>query len=170
MAPSKIDKLTAMVLENRSAYVNLRLSNLNVFGSMAKHDMTAVLASKTNLSGHSDSSVALTPEVTPTTVPMHEQYLVAFAAHDQPITPGPKRRWRARPEHNEENAHLFNNAGLLIPSVPGIDPVTGRLFDRGEIMSLGQSHDSYYPNGEILDGSFLLEYSNEKKRKRDYEN
>lgn len=69
-------------------------------------------------------------------------------------------------------AHLFNNAGLLIPSIPGIDPVTERLFDKGEIMSLGQKHerDSYYPKGEPIGGSFILEYSSEKKQKRDYEN
>ena len=56
-----------------------------------------------------------------------------------------------------------------MPSIPGIDSVTERLFDRGEIMSLGPSraHDSYYQDGEPRGGSFLPDHSREKKRKRD---
>lgn len=76
-----------------------------------------------------------------------------------------------RPTHDDYTAELFNNAGCLIPSIPGIDSVTERLFDKGEIMSLRPpcSNDGYYPDGEPCGGSFLMDYSNEKKRKRDAE-
>lgn len=56
-----------------------------------------------------------------------------------------------------------------MPSIPGIDSVTERLFDKGEIMSLRppRPNDGYYPDGEPRGGSFLMDYSNEKKRTRD---
>ena len=91
------------------------------------------------------------------------------ASTPSPLLRPPKKP--RKPRHNEETAHLFNNAGELIPSIPGIDAVTERLFDQGLIMSLRASlaRDSYYPNGEPQGGSFVLGSSEEKKRKRDGE-
>ena len=57
-----------------------------------------------------------------------------------------------------------------MPSIAGIDSVTERLFDKGEIMSLrasGSNDDGYYPEGEPVGGSFLMENWNGKKRKMD---
>ena len=180
MAMNRVDKWAAMVGEKQAATVTSRSSNLNWVRSLAIHNLTAVTVSSTKSSSHSDLPVANEPYVTPTTTPRHKKRLVTFAAQDERITPAPKqqqqkvrrRRGPRRPTHNRETAILFNNAGLLIPSISGIDPVTERLFDKGEIMSLGHSRacDNYYPNGEPVGGSFILEFSDEKKQKRDYEN
>ena len=72
-----------------------------------------------------------------------------------------------RHNYNEDKAHLFDSAGLLIPSILGVDPVTERMFDQGKFMSLGppHSHDSFYLDGEIVGGSFQLEFSSLNKRK-----
>ena len=89
----------------------------------------------------------------------------------QPQQPTPRVRRTVRTGHTENTAHLFNSAGLLMPSIPGIDSVTERLFDMGEIMSLRasrSSNDGYYPEGgEPVGGSFLMENWNAKKRKRE---
>ena len=90
----------------------------------------------------------------------------------KPVADKPASTPRKKPrklEHNEYTAHLFNNAGEVIPSIPGIDPVTERLFDQGVIMSLGplRAQDTYYPDGEPPVGSFVLESCNGKKRKGD---
>lgn len=121
---------------------------------------------KDELSSHSDLTVANKLKG----APRQKKQLATSTAHDELINPAPKQQ--QEPNHTRETAHLFNNAGLLIPSIPGIDPVTERLFDKGEIMSLGQScaRDNYYPDGEPLGGSFLLESSSEKKGKRELEN
>ena len=88
---------------------------------------------------------------------------------DKPVQTSTPRRAFKKPQHNEDTAHLFNNAGNVIPSIVGIDPVTERLFDKGLIMSLRPSRapDGYYPNGELKGGSFIIENSDNKKRKRD---
>lgn len=158
MATSKDDKSTNMAEENQSANVDLGSSTSNRAGSMGMQNLIAVTASKTNSSGLSDLST--------TTTPGQKESLVASTAHNDPTYPAPQR---PKPVHNVENAHLFNNAGLLIPSIPGIDSGTERAFDKGEIMSLGQARDSYYPNREPIGGSFLLECSSEDKQKRDDE-
>lgn len=173
MAMSKVDKWAAMVEEKQAVAVTSRSNNSNCVRSLAIHNLKAVTASKTISSSHSDLPVANKPNMTPTATPRQKAQLAPFAAQNQRITPFPKqqqqklrrRKGPRRPTHNRETAFLFNNAGLLIPSIPGIDPVTERLFDKGEIMSLGQSpaRDNYYPNGEPVGGSFILEYSNEKK-------
>ena len=180
MAKSKVDEWAAIVEEKQAAFVTSRSSNSNWVGSLAIHNPTAITESNTNSSSYSDSPVANEPILTPATTNRQKNKVVTFAAQNEPITPAPKqqqqklqgRRAPRRLTHNEDTAHLFNNAGLLIPSVPGIDLVTERLFDKGEIMSLEQSRerDNYYPNGEPTGGSFVLEYSNEKKQKRDHEN
>ena len=107
--------------------------------------------------------------------PVVDKPVVDKPVIDKPASPlrtllRPSKKPR-RITHDEETAHLFNNAGKLIPSIPGIDAVTERLFDKGLIMSLRPSlpRDSYYPNGEPQGGSFILGNSEEKKRKRDGE-
>ena len=180
MAMSKVDKCAAMVEEKQAASVTSRSNNSNWIGCLAIHNLTATTAPNTNSSSYSDLPVANEPILTPATAPRQINKVVTFAAQDERITPAPKqqqqklqgRRAPRRLTHNEDTAHLFNNAGLLIPSIPGIDPVTERLFDKGEIMSLGPSRarDNYYPDGEPVGGSFVLEYSNAKKQKRDREN
>lgn len=72
-----------------------------------------------------------------------------------------------RHNYDEDKANQVDSAGLLIPSILGVDSVTERVFDQGKFMSLGppRSHDSFYLDGEIVGGSFLLDRSSLNKRK-----
>ncbi|KAF6221936.1 hypothetical protein HO133_001904 [Letharia lupina] len=177
---NKVDKWAAMAAEKQAATVASMSNKSNGIGTLATHIPTPVTASIMDTSSRKDTSVVKKPAKSPTTAPKQGSTLAIPAARDQFVTlagkqpePRPQKpRKRRAPNHGRDTAHLFNNAGVLMPSIPGIDIVTERLFDKGEIMSLGpsRSHDSYYPVGEPLGGSFLLDHSSDKKRKRDNEN
>ncbi len=144
-----------------------------------KVEKWAAMAAEKQAATATFTSNNVKPTVTPTTPPKQRKPLGAPAASKKSVTPVRNQQLpRSRepinsrqPTHVEKTAYMFNNAGVLIPSIPGIDPVTERLFDKGEIMSLGPSgsHDCYYPNGEPEGGSFLLDILSKKKRKKDDE-
>ena len=168
-AMSKVDRWATMA--RKQTGTGSSPSSVQWAESSNSHNSTAT-GSTTHKSSLSDTSVVKRLALTP-------KPRVRFATpplRDEPITPvsvQKKPRYREsrkyRPSHTEDTAHLFNSAGILIPSIPGIDSVTERLFDKGEIMSLrpSRSHDGYYPDGEPVGGSFLMENLNAKKRKRD---
>lgn len=180
MAMRKVDKWAAMAAEKQAATVTSTSSNFNDDRPLGTHNANAVTASKVDKSSHCDTLVVDKPGAMPTTTPKKGGSLATPAASDESVTPARqllqprlrKPRKHRRPTHNQNAAHQFNNAGFLMPSIPGIDSITERLFDKGEIMSLGpsRSQDSYYPDGEPNGGSFLLDGSSEKKRKRDDQN
>lgn len=143
MATSKVDKRDDMAAENQRANDSLGSTNSNEARFAAIHDPTAVTDSNTSSSDHSDLSEANKLDVTSTTTPSQGKHLV------QTTYPAPRRRVRV---HDKENAHLFNNAGVLIPSIPGIDSATERSFDKGEIMSLGQSRYRDNTSGKPIGG------------------
>ncbi len=176
MASRKVDKWAAMAAEKQAATATSTSNNPNDGGPLATHNANGVTGSEVDKSNPSDRPVNVKPDVTPTTPPKQGKPLGTPAASDKSVTPVRKQQLPRsrkpivyrRPTHAEKSAYKFNNAGVLIPSIPGIDPVTERLFDKGQIMSLGpsRSHDCYYPNGEPVGGSFLLDNSSEKKGKR----
>ena len=179
-AISKVDRWAAMAKE-QAGTSSLPSNNMLSVGSSKSHD-SAAAGSPTNKS--SPSTIVNTPVVKRPALRLFvtPKPRVRFAtppSRNEPITPlrvrqQPRSRERRKPRigHTENTAHLFNSAGVLMPSIAGIDSVTERLFDKGEIMSLRppRSNDGYYPNGEPVGGSFLMENSNAKKRKRDDEN
>ena len=174
MAMNKVSKWAAMAAEKQPAAVGSTSNKLNEIGPSATHNIPAVVESALHTSGSKDGVVD-TPASTPTSTPSQRGFFAPPMSHDEPVTlireqrqPGSRKPRRSRQiKHDEDTAHLFNNAGMLMPSIPGIDSVTERLFDQGKIMSLGQSrsHDGYYPDGEPRGGSFLLYHSSEEKSK-----
>ncbi|KAL9130712.1 MAG: hypothetical protein Q9175_006954 [Cornicularia normoerica] len=177
MAMSKVDKWAAMAAERQAATVVSTFNDPNEVGPSAAPNLTGVTASTVGTPGHSDAPVVNKRAVTPITKSTPRRPFVTPTACDDSVKLAPKQQQpRSRkpkgavrqPKHDEGTAHLFNNAGVLMPSIPGIDSVTERLFDQGEIMSLrpSRSHDSYYPDGEPHPHSFLLDHSDGKKRIR----
>ena len=176
-AMSKVDRWAAMA-KKQAGTGSPPSSNTQWAGSPELHNSTAT-GSITDKSSLTDTPVVKRPAlrlfVTPkprvrfATPPSRDEPIAPFSVQQQPR---PRERRKVRIGHTENTAHLFNGAGFLIPSIPGIDSVTERLFDKGEIMSLrpSRSNDGYYPDGEPVGGSFLMENSNAKKRKRDDEN
>ena len=178
VAASKVENWAAMA--KKQAEVIYSTSN-HVSGADSSpiHNATTITASNTDRSSQLATPPVKKPALTLMIKPKQRVRFATPVSRDEPVTPtsvqqqprSRERRKLRQPTHNEDTAHLFNNAGFLIPSIPGIDSVTERLFDKGEIMSLrpSGSHDGYYPDGEPRGGSFLLDHSNEKKRKRDDE-
>lgn len=174
MAMSKVKKWSAMAAERQAATVAPTLNKFNGAGPFATHSPTGVMASKVGTSSHSEK-----PAMASTKTLRQAKSLATPIARDESITSARKQRQSRsqkpktprQPKRDWYTAHLFNNAGVLIPSIPGIDSVTERLFDQGEIMSLGpsRSHDNYYPDGGPVGGSFLMDDSRPKKCKRDDE-
>ncbi|CAD6567570.1 MAG: hypothetical protein ASARMPREDX12_000534 [Alectoria sarmentosa] len=180
MAEDKVGRWAAMAAEKQAATVASTSENLKGIGPSASHNLAGVTASGVDVSSHKTTPIANKPASMPTATPEkgsphatpatpHEPVILA-RKQKQPTSTKPKKSRQIG--HDETTAHLFNNAGVLMPSIPGIDSVTERLFDKGEIMSLGRSRsqDSYYPGGEPQGGSFLLNDSSQKKRKRDDDN
>ena len=185
-AMSKIDRWAAMA--KKQAGTGSSPSNTQLAGVPKIHSSTAT-GLATEKSSLNETPVVkkpalrliLTPKprvrfVTPPS--SRSEPVPSFNVQQQPrpiplfsVQQQPRPRERKKPGvgHTENTAHLFNSAGFLIPSIPGIDSVTERLFDKGEIMSLrpSRSNDGYYPDGEPVGGSFLMEKWNAKKRKRD---
>lgn len=196
IAAKKVDRWAAMA-KKQAPTVASKSNKLEGAVSSPTLKLTAVAGTTEDRSSHRDTPVPKRPAlrlfVTPkrrvrfdTPVSRDESITptsartVQFAtpiSRDESITPTrarqqPESRERKklrRPTHDGYTANLFNNAGYLMPSIPGIDSVTERLFDKGEIMSLRppRSNDGYYPDGEPVGGSFLMDLSSEKKRKRD---
>ena len=178
-AMSKVDSWAAMAKKQAGAGISPS-NNLQWTGSL---NSTAT-ESNTHNSNLSDTPIVKRPAlrlivtpnprvrfVTPPSSTRNEP-TPPSSAHQQQQPPPPLRprvRRTVRTGHTENTAHLFNSAGLLMPSIAGIDSVTERLFDKGEIMSLrasGSNNDGYYPEGEPVGGSFLMENWNAKKQKR----
>lgn len=180
MVEDKVGRWAAMAAEKQVATVASTSENLKGIGPCASHNPAGVTASGVDVSSHKTTPIANRPATTPTTTPDKGSPVATLATPHEPVTPARKQQQPTskKPKksrqigHDETTAPLFNNAGVLMPSIPGIDSVTERLFDKGEIMSLGRSrsHDSYYPGGEPQGASFLLNDSSQKKRKRDDEN
>lgn len=177
MAMSKVGEWAAMAAEKQTANV---ASTSNSSNRMGTNNPIAVTASTVDTSSHTTTPVFKKSALTPTTTnkkarpfatpKVRDESVTAASKQRQPSSPKPQKRRRIT--HDEDTAHLFNNAGVLIPSIPGVDSATERLFDKGEIMSLGpsRSHDDYYPDGEPHGGSFILGHPGhrcEGKRKRD---
>ena len=170
MAMSKVAKWATMAAEKEALIISRTPKNLT-------HNPTYVTEPTLRTSSHRNPSVINKPILRLTTTPKQGRSLITPALREEPVIPTRKQQQtrsrkpakRRQTGHCENTAHLFNNAGLLIPSIPGVDPVTERLFDQGKIMSLGpsRSHDGYYPDRKPRGGSFLLDQSSEKKRKRD---
>lgn len=196
VAADKVEKWATMA-GKQAATVASTSKKLDEAVSSSTPKSTAVTGSTEDRSSHRDTSITKKPAlrlfITPkrtvrfdTPVSRDESITpisartVRFAtpiSRDESITPTSARQQLEsrepkkfrRPTHDDYTASLFNNAGYLMPSIPGIDSVTERLFDKGEIMSLRppRPNDGYYPDGEPRGGSFLMDYSNEKKRTRD---
>ena len=173
MAMRKVSKWAAMAAEKQSPTVGSTPNKLNETGPSATHNLNAFIKPTLPTSGYKDG-VVKKPASTPTSTPSQRRFFAPPMSRDEPLTlireqqPGSRKRRKSRQiKHDNDTAHLFNNAGMLMPSIPGIDSVTERLFDQGEIMSLGQSrsHNGYYPDGEPRGGTFLLYHSSEEKRK-----
>ena len=183
-AMSKVDRWAAMA-KKQAGTGSSPSNSMQLVGSPKLHNPTAT-GLTTDKSSPSDTPVVKRPALRLIVKPKPRVRFATPPPRDQPITPisvpitpisvqqqpRPRERRKCRIGHTENTAHLFNGAGFLIPSIPGIDPVTERLFDKGEIMSLrpSRSNDGYYPDGEPVGGSFLMENSNAKKRKRNDEN
>lgn len=173
VAASKVDKWAAMA-GKQAATVASTSNKLNGAAPPTTPKLTAVTGS-TDRSSHSDTPVSRDESIKPTSA--RTVRFATPASRDESITPTSARQQLEsrepkklrRPTHDDDTAGLFNNAGYLMPSIPGIDSVTERLFDKGEIMSLRtpRSHDGYYPDGEPRGGSFLMDLSSQKKRKSD---
>ena len=170
MAMSKVAKWATMAAEKQA-------STVPPTSKILTQNPTIVPESTLRTSSHRDTLVIKKPILRLSTTPKQARPLATPVLREEPVTPTRKQQQitSRKPAklrqtgYCENTAHLFNNAGFLIPSIPGVDPVTERLFDQGKIMSLGpsRSHDGYYPDGKPRGGSFLLDHSNEKKRKRD---
>lgn len=177
VAASKVDKWAAMA-GKQAATVASTSNKLNGAAPPTTPKLTAVTRS-TDRSSHRDTPVTEKPALKPFVTPKRTVRFDTPVSRDESITPTSARQQLGsrepkklrRPTHDDYTADLFNNAGYLMPSIPGIDSVTERLFDKGEIMSLRppSSHDGYYPDGEPRGGSFLMDPSSQKKRKRDDE-
>ena len=197
VAASKVDKWAAMA-GKQAATVASTSNKLNGTAPPTTPKLTAVTGS-TDRSSHRDTPVTKKPALKHFVTPKRTVRFDTPVSRDESITPTSARTARfatpvsrdesitptsarqqlgsrepkklRRPTHDDYTAELFNNAGYLMPSIPGIDSVTERLFDKGEIMSLRppSSHDGYYPDGEPRGGSFLMDLSSQKKRKRDDE-
>lgn len=173
-AMSKVAKWAAMIGEKQAAMVTSTSHHVDEVGPSATDDSIAVVDSTLTTS---KDMVVDKSAFKPTTTPRHGKSLAMLQSRNDSATlvrkqKQPRSRKRKKPKqfikHTDETAHLFNSAGFLMPSIPGIDSVMERLFDHGEIMSLGvRLHDSYYPHGEPQGGSFLPDQSGTKKRKKD---
>lgn len=177
-AMSKVDSWAAMA--KKQVGTGSSPSNNTPWAGAPNLQSPTVTGPATEKSGLSDTPVVKKPALRLIVTPKRRvRFLTPPSSRSEPITPisvqqqpRSRERRKARIGHTENTAHLFNGAGFLIPSIPGIDSVTERLFDKGEIMSLrpSRSHDGYYPDGEPVGGSFLMENSNAKKRRRNDEN
>ena len=176
-AMSKVDRWAAMA-KKQAGTGSSPSNSMQGAGSPSLHISTAT-GSTTDKSNLIDTPVVKRPALRLIVTPKPRVRFATPPSRDEPITPisvqqqpRSRERRKCRMGHTENTAHLFNSAGFLIPSIPGIDSVTERLFDKGEIMSLrpSRSNDGYYPDGEPVGGSFLMENSNARKRKRDDEN
>lgn len=168
MAMTKVGKWAAMAAEKQAAAVASTSDNPNGIDTSATHNPTAVTASLVDTSSHHVTPEVNKSVVTPTrTINKGRPIITPASKQKQPIPRKPRKSKRIN--HDEYTAHLFNNAGRFMPSIPGIDSVTERLFDRGEIMSLepSRSHENYYTDGEPRGGSFIVGQPCERKRKRD---
>ena len=183
MAMSKVGKRAAMAAENQAALVASTLNNPTSDGALAISNPTAVAASKGELTSNSDQPVVDQSAVAPITTSKQRRPFAEHAAREKSVTLACKERqprsqkpktpkYHKQPKRDWNTAQLFNNAGELMPSIPGIDSVTERSFDQGKIMSLRppRLHDGYYPNGEPVGGSFLMDNLVAKMRKSDDEN
>ena len=176
MSLSKVGNWAAMAAQKQKAAAAPRPNTLNGVRLSASHNPKAVAASKMATLGRVDTQMVNKPVVMPSTTPQQKRPRATPAKRETPVTLDRKRqpptvRKTRRPIHDEDNAHLFNSAGVIMPSISGVDSVTERLFDQGEIMSLGpsRSQHGYYPDGGPVGGSFLLDQTSEKKRKRNDE-
>ena len=177
MTMAKVGKWATMTAEKQTANVTLTSNTSNKIGHSRTHNPTAVMASAVDTSSYTTTPMSNKSAMTPTTTTKKARPFATLKIRDESVIPASKQKQprsrkpqqRKRITHDEDTAHLFNNAGVLMPSIPGIDSVTERLFDRGEVMSLGpsRSHNNYYPNGEPHGGSFILGHPCDKKRKRD---
>ena len=170
MAMSKVAKWATMAAEKQAS---------TIYPTSKTHTQNSTIVTESTLrtSSPRDTSIINKPILRLTTTPKQARPLATPVLREEPVTPTRKQQQTTsrmpaklrQTGHCENTAHLFNNAGLLIPSIPGVDPVTERLFDQGKIMSLepSRSQDGYYPDGKPRGGSFLLVHSSKKKRKRD---
>ena len=172
VAMSKVERWSALA-KKHAAIASLTSENVNRSGPSTTSESTTT-ESTPDRSSQGDTTIIKKPALRLFVKPKKVHFATSLS-NDEPVTPTRAQpqatarvRKKQRPPHNEITAHLFNNAGLIIPSLPEIDSVTERLFDKGEIMSLRppRSHDGYYPDGEPIGGSFLMDHSNAKKRKR----
>ena len=174
-AMSKVEKWAAMA-KKQAGIGPSPSNNAQWAGSPIFHNSTA-MGSTNDKSGLTNTPIVKRPALRLIVTPKPRVRFATPPSRDEPTTP-PSVQQQPRPPmirregHNENTAHLFNNAGIRYPSIPGIDSVTERMFDKGEIMSLRPSRcrDGYYPDGGPVGGSFLMENSNGKKRKRAGEN
>lgn len=190
-AMSKVDRWAALAKKQEETSGSPS-NNTQEAGSPETHSETAT-ESTIGKSSRSDTPAVKKPALRLFVTPKPRVRFASPPSRDEPLTlnrlaslqsrdvsitpvreePKPRTPERKKPRigHTESTAHLFNNAGNLIPSIAGIDSVTERLFDKGEIMSLRppRSNDGYYPDGEPVGGSFLMEHWNARKRKRDNE-
>lgn len=122
MAMSKVGKWAAMAEEKQAPTV-VTSNNLDGAGPLATHNWTTVTASNMDTSNLNDSPAAKTPAMTPTATLKEGRPLATFAARDESVMPAsrqqqpktPKRGKSRRPTHDLWTAHLFNNAGVLMP-------------------------------------------------------
>ena len=182
IAASKVERWGTMAAEKQARTITSTLNNPIATALSATQDLTAIAVNTSNLG---NTTVTKEPTMTLSETYSQKDSLTTSIARDEVVSPACKRpdprllkpkqrrqyKLRKLPNHNELTAHLFNNAGYLIPSIPGIDPVTERMFDQGKIMSLGpsRSYEYYYPEGGPLGDSFLLDHTRHKKRKREGE-
>ena len=174
-AMSKVEKWAAMAKKQAGTGI-LPSNNTQWAGSPIFHNSTAT-GSTNDEPSLTSTPVSKRPALRLIVTPKPRVRFATPPSRDESPTPSsaqqqPRSLETRREGHNENTAHLFNNAGIRYPSIPGIDSVTERMFDKGEIMSLRPSRyrDGYYPDGEPVGGSFLMESSNAKKRKRAGEN
>ena len=167
MAQSKVDKWATMAAEKQAAYTASPSDNSKDAQRVTIHNSTAVTEPAPHVSSQVAMPVVDKPALTPSITPKRRKIFATPSSRNESPTQAQKQkkprqqkpRKSRQPAHDVYTAHLFNNAGMLIPSIPGVDAVTERLFDQGKIMSLGQSrpNDNYYPGGEPRGRSFLLE-------------
>lgn len=169
VAKSKVAKWATMAAEKQAAYTASTSSNSKNAQQSTIHNSIIVTEPVPHISSKVATPVVDKPASTPAITPKRRKIFATPSSRNESPTPARKQqqpgqqkpRKSRQPTHDVYTAHRFNNAGMLIPSIPGVDAVTERLFDQGKIMSLGTSrpNNDYYPGGVPRGRSFLLELS-----------
>ena len=125
-AASKVRKWAAMAAEKQAANVASTFNNPNGAEPFNTHDSINGTASNVDTSNNNDTPVANLRATTSTATLEQGRPHGISAARDESATPArkqqqsesPKRGKRRGPTHDSSTAHLFNNAGLLMPVSP----------------------------------------------------